>query len=56
MSQKPYDVEKWVYFQTKAQKSKKVHYFYLRDLVTCTREWEISALSGRLPDNLGELA
>lgn len=49
-------IKKWVYFQTKAQKSAEVHYFYLRDLVTCTREREISAISRRLPDNPGEMA
>ena len=39
---------------------KKVFYgFYLfcpGDLVTRTGEWEIRSVTGRLPDNLGELA
>ena len=41
-------------FQTKGQKSSKVH-FYLGNLMTCMGEREISAVSGRLPDNPGEL-
>ena len=28
--------------------------FYLGDQVTCTGEWEIWSVSGRLPDSLGE--
>ena len=30
--------------------------YFLRDLVTCTGGWEILSVSGRLLDNLGELA
>ena len=30
--------------------------FYPGDLVTCTGDWEIRSVSGRLPDYLGELA
>ena len=30
-------------------------HFYLGDLVICTGDWEICSISGRLPDNLGEL-
>ena len=30
--------------------------FYLGDLVTCVKDWKICSISGRLPDNPGELA
>ena len=41
---------KWAKFQTKAQKCSRDN-FFLEDLVTCTGEQGISAISRSLPDN-----
>ena len=41
---------------SKLKNTKAQSQFYLGDMVTRSIKWEIGAISGRLPDNPGEMA